>query len=52
MEVYGDLPWFRIELMVVTDAGQAWGRNGGISYVFVGDAPLAQYELPALGHCP
>jgi len=24
LELYGDLPWFRIELMVVTDAGQAW----------------------------
>lgn len=24
VELYGDLPWYRIELMVVTDAGQAW----------------------------
>ncbi len=23
-ELYGDLPFFRVELMVVTDAGQAW----------------------------
>lgn len=23
-ELYGDLPWYRIELMVVTDGGQAW----------------------------
>lgn len=24
LELYGDLPWYRIELMVVTDGGQAW----------------------------
>lgn len=23
-DLYGDLPWYRIELMVVTDAGVAW----------------------------
>ena len=23
-ELYGDYPWYRIELMVVTDGGQAW----------------------------
>lgn len=23
-ELYGDLPWYRIELMVVTDTGVAW----------------------------